>query len=1353
MATSTLDAVYKKLENNRAFYENPVNRDELLKLTKELDATNSTGSVTLVYSGSVTNGISGQVVVDAVLESGDDIRLIDKTDAGDFLKSEAFRLAVARSFGFNTTSEFDKAPRDHAGKLWLYHGTDSPWAEASALFAATAEGEVRTLTGGAEVGRIFQATELKILLDNPKVTTIDGIPREILRTYSDEQAFKAIRAQSEALSAELVISVDSDGKPVEINKRYLIDTQDYFSATGVEVAPPASQFESRKLAVYFDPARLETHREGLQVLKEIQEKIVLQSHVSGPEFETQRITALKALDKLGVLGDVLALGLAAGAANAAYAEGDTAKGNAILQDWATDFVGGLAGGIAAGKVAASALTPLFLTGPAGAILAGGLTLLAGLAGGIYGGSYFTELIRNLQDTFALTKNTVNIYSPLVLDLDGDGVETVSWQQKEIYFDHAADGFAERTAWAGKDDGILVRDLNGNGRIDTGRELFGDNTLVAGVAAASGYEALKALNSNGDGLISSADAAWSQLKVWKDANSNGITEAGELLTMADAKVKNIRLNYTQSDFVDAQGNAHLQEGTYLRTDGVVRKTSDVWFNVDPLFAKDLTTTLVSPDIAILFDIKGTGLVSDLHQVIAKDTSGQLFTQVKGLQTKAMGTGSLSALNDDLSALILKWTGVNPASINTFSSSVANGHVAVLEKLTGLSYKQLAADGVGTPDRLGLAEAAYWELHGYIAGRLLTTTRFASVVEEAKLAFDAATQTFKLDFGQSAPVFKALMDNLAGAERLQTLAYLKSAWFGSNPVGNPSVEEVFNALKPLDPILADLWKSIPTIAVSGSEVRDEVNLFKDQNHIYFGFGGADRIASSDGDDWLYGGTGDDQINGGNGNDILSGDEGADQLNGESGADTYLFGKGFGKDTVLNYDSEVLGENADTILLGAGIAATDVKLTRSFDDLLIGINGTTDQLKVLLYFQDDATTSNAIENIKFSDGTNWDIAGVKSKVLVGTASTDDLTGYATNDTIDGGAGNDFIYARTGADSILGGAGNDRVHGEDGNDVLHGGDGSDYLYGGEGNDMLDGGAGNDQLQGENGADTYLFGSGFGQDTVSNYDGDALGVNADTILFGTGITATGVKLTRYSDDLFIGLNGTNDQLKVSFYFQDDAKTSNAVENIKFADGTIWNIAKVKANAMAGTSANDQLYGYASNDTINGGAGNDTIYAGLGADSILGGAGNDQIHGDDGNDVVNGGDGVDYLYGGKGNDTIIGASGADLIQLESGSDVLVFNSLSGADGIMDYSVNADTIQLSKAMFAALVGSIGDQLTTAQFQASTNGLASNTSARVIYNTSNGQLSYDADGSAAGTAVLIGTFQNNPTLNAGEFFLVA
>ena len=65
--------------------------------------------------------------------------------------------------------------------------------------------------------------------------------------------------------------------------------------------------------------------------------------------------------------------------------------------------------------------------------------------------------------------------PILLDLDGDGLETVGLASN-VYFDHDGDGVLTRTGWAGRDDALLVWDRNGNGFIDTGAELFGDFTV-------------------------------------------------------------------------------------------------------------------------------------------------------------------------------------------------------------------------------------------------------------------------------------------------------------------------------------------------------------------------------------------------------------------------------------------------------------------------------------------------------------------------------------------------------------------------------------------------------------------------------------------------------------------------------------------------------------------------------------------------------------------------------------------------------------------------------------------------------------------------------------------------------------
>ena len=185
-----------------------------------------------------------------------------------------------------------------------------------------------------------------------------------------------------------------------------------------------------------------------------------------------------------------------------------------------------------------------------------------------------------------TKTAETIPSPIVLDLNGDGVQTTALSQSRTgtAFDHANDGFAEQTGWVGQGDGLLVRDLNNNGLIDSGRELFGSETLLTsaqnqGQKAANGFEALRQLYSNANGKIDAGDTGFASLRIWKDDNSDAITDEGELLALEEAGVQSINVAYTASSVVDAQGNAHRQTGSYTTTTGLTRKADDVWFAAD------------------------------------------------------------------------------------------------------------------------------------------------------------------------------------------------------------------------------------------------------------------------------------------------------------------------------------------------------------------------------------------------------------------------------------------------------------------------------------------------------------------------------------------------------------------------------------------------------------------------------------------------------------------------------------------------------------------------------------------------------------------------------------------------------
>jgi len=182
-----------------------------------------------------------------------------------------------------------------------------------------------------------------------------------------------------------------------------------------------------------------------------------------------------------------------------------------------------------------------------------------------------------QAQFSNDQLSAILISPLVLDLNGDGIQTLSVTQG-VNFDLNNDGKLDRAGWVAGGDALLVRDLNGDGRINDGGELFGEGTVLSdGRKAKDGYEALSPLDSNLDGVIDANDAAWSSLKLWVD-NGNGVNDQGELKSLSDLGITALSLNAQTSAEVN-NGNLIGLMGSYMTADGQTHTMGDVWFSVD------------------------------------------------------------------------------------------------------------------------------------------------------------------------------------------------------------------------------------------------------------------------------------------------------------------------------------------------------------------------------------------------------------------------------------------------------------------------------------------------------------------------------------------------------------------------------------------------------------------------------------------------------------------------------------------------------------------------------------------------------------------------------------------------------
>ena len=292
--------------------------------------------------------------------------------------------------------------------------------------------------------------------------------------------------------------------------------------------------------------------------------------------------------------------------------------------------------------------------------------------------------KNLQSSFSSAEV---MRSPLTLDLDGDGVETIP-ADSGVYFDHDGNGFAEKSGWVSKDDAILVRDLNNNGQIDDGSELFGDQTILSdGTEAANGFEALADLDSNQDGIFDGDDEAFGEVKVWQDKNGNGVVDDGELKTLNEAGITSINLNYEHQSVTDEHGNVHSQTGTFTRTDGTSGTITDVWFDADYADTVDLTDVVISDEIALLPEVEGFGNVHNLQTAMALDTTGEL----KGLVQQYASTTNRTERDGILTDLIYTWAGVIDVDPESRATSGVHGNaigdarkLETLEEFLGEEY---------------------------------------------------------------------------------------------------------------------------------------------------------------------------------------------------------------------------------------------------------------------------------------------------------------------------------------------------------------------------------------------------------------------------------------------------------------------------------------------------------------------------------------------------------------------------------------------------------------------------------------------------------------------------------------------
>ena len=270
-------------------------------------------------------------------------------------------------------------------------------------------------------------------------------------------------------------------------------------------------------------------------------------------------------------------------------------------------------------------------------------------------------------------------SPLVFDLDGDGIELTSLDGNTAFFDVDVNGFAEATGWVAPDDGLLALDVDGDGQIDDGSELFGDQTGYD-----HGFLALAAHDTNADGVIDANDAVFSDLLTWQDANSDGVSQAEEMRSLAEVGITSISVNATATNYQVA-GNDILWESSFTWSDGSQGIVADAFFETDTLDTVALLPDdfTYHPDVAKLPVFTGVGaLASSLVSFTQDDALRQQAIDLVALAS----SGDISGFFEEFESFVMAWGGADDVAEGSRGPYIDARYITFLENVFEQSFSQ-------------------------------------------------------------------------------------------------------------------------------------------------------------------------------------------------------------------------------------------------------------------------------------------------------------------------------------------------------------------------------------------------------------------------------------------------------------------------------------------------------------------------------------------------------------------------------------------------------------------------------------------------------------------------------------------
>lgn len=553
--------------------------------------------------------------------------------------------------------------------------------------------------------------------------------------------------------------------------------------------------------------------------------------------------------------------------------------------------------------------------------------------------------------------------------------------------------------------------------------------------------------------------------------------------------------------------------------------------------------------------------------------------------------------------------------------------------------------------------------------------------------------------------------------------------------------------------------------------------------------ETLNGTDDADTIFGAGGNDTINGAAGDDLLYGEDGDDSLFGDAGIDWMYGGAGWDRylvDNSLDLVFEDVGGGRDTVntsvdyRLPAGQEIENLSAPTSggfalrlagneFNNTIQGTNG-PDVIsggagadRLFGWGGNDVFYVDSLDQVYDfgNEGLNDRIAALESFFLVQNADS----GQQQIEVLEA-----ITLSATNRIDLTGNSYTQIVAGNNGMNVLRG---WHEIYGYGGDDYLAGNT-SSTLIGGLGNDTYYFDYNAFSDAIifptiielAGEGRDRVATNPDYTL-PRGLSVEVLEIINSTSTYAVNLGG------------------NELDNLIAGNNGI--------NILTGAEGNDELAGYAGADRLEGGDGDDILNGGSGADVMIGGNGSDYYYVQDTGDtmteaVAPGYDwlaagvsftlaaGVDierfepitfnstaaldftgnefgtFIIGNNGSNFLNGRGGMDVLEGLGGSDYFVFDSALGAgniDLINDFKRGADRILLDDAIFAAFTGR---QMMAGELVVGPNPQAADSNDYVLYDSANGALYYDADGSGGMAAVQFASLSSGLSLSNSDFVII-